>query len=374
MTPNVVRRVLDALSASRSGRRDESADGSRARYTIVFPPTMLWSNFQRPHNVLAHLARDHNVRCLFNDWTIRWQEHEDGRLIVTKKAFRSRHHAGPFVYYFSIPDKLDYLRRHRLKPDLVVFELMDLPEEEFSAWKEKLPKALERADIVRTTNTAITAYLREHYATELGDKKVTTSYNGVDLARFDPDRSYERPPELAPIDKPILGFYGNLDWWIDWDLVGRLAELPDYQVVVIGDTEGERNKVPPELLRSSIVWIDRRPVDELPAFLTHFDVALFPFVVNEMTDAVDPLKVWEYFAFGTPVLATRTAFVASREELFQVVDDDLDRCVRAALASAGDSQAVATRRAAAAERDWSAVATELHAEILAKLETRPRAG
>ncbi len=334
-------------------------------YTIVFPPTMLWSNHQRPHHVLTQLARHHDVRCLFNDWTVRERRLEGGRLIVTKHAFRRRLHAGPLVYWFSIPEKLDLLRwRPFLRPDLFVFELMDLPEEEFAGWKRKLPQALGRADLVRTTHPTITAWLQEHCAGPLGGKTVTTSYNGVDLELFDPERAHARPPELADIRRPVLGFYGNLDGWIDWEVVAALAELPDFQVVVVGGTEGMAPKIPASLRSSSVLWIGKRPVTDMPRFLAHFDVALYPFVVNEMTDAVDPLKVWEYFAFGRPVLATPTALVRDNPGLFEPVDRaDLEGSVRRALATKDDPASVARRRAAAGARDWKSVADAFHQEI-----------
>lgn len=355
-----MRRLLEALlpTANRAASPD---------YTIVFPPTMLWANHQRPHHILTQLARHHNVRSIFYDWTIREERHEGGRLIVTKKAFRSRLHRRPLVYYFSIPEKLDELERHRLRPDLLVFELMDLPEEEFEEWKQRLPEALERADLIRTTNPEITDYLRRHFGASLGDKEISTSCNGVDLELFDPDRSYETPPELMRIDKPILGFYGNLDWWIDWKLVEKLALLPQYQVVVIGGTEGMPAKIPSGL-RGSILWIDKKPIAEIPSYLNCFDAALYPFLVNEMTHAVDPLKVWEYLAFGKPVLATRTRFIEARADLFQLIDHgSVERSVVAALSSARDAAAVAARRKAAERRDWRVIADRLHREIKATL-------
>jgi len=363
VTPSLLRRLFGA------GADPVGKPGPEPEYTIVFPPTMLWANHQRPHHILTQLARRHPVRCLYNDWTVRELVLEGGKLIVTKRAFRRSMWRGPLVYYFSIPEKLDYLRRHRLRPDLLVFELMDLPEAEFSRWKKRLPQALEAADIVRTTHPAITEYLHDRHPGELDGKRITTSRNGVDLELFDPGIEHPRPPELSDIDRPILGFYGNLDAWIDWRLVERLAALPDYQVVVIGGTEGMPPKVPARLLRdSSVRWIEKRPVTQIPAFLKCFDVAIFPFVVNEMTNAVDPLKVWEYLAFGKPVLATRTAFVMERPELFELVDrDSVADSVARAMVRRDEPSRVAERKAAARTRDWRLIADELHGEIVEAL-------
>ena len=136
-------------------------------------------------------------------------------------------------------------------------------------------------------------------------------------------------------------------------------------------------KIPVELRDSSVIWVGKRPVRRMPDFLSAFDVALYPFVVNEMTDAVDPLKVWEYFAFGRPVLATPTSLVRENPPLFTTVapgdevdTDVLDSAVRAALASGADQPACATRRQAAEARDWGRVADRIHTEITEALSLR----
>ena len=41
----------------------------------------------------------------------------------------------------------------------------------------------------------------------------------------------------------------------------------------------------------------------LPALLANFDAALIPFRINALTAATNPIKLYEYFAFGLPVVS-----------------------------------------------------------------------
>jgi len=43
---------------------------------------------------------------------------------------------------------------------------------------------------------------------------------------------------------------------------------------------------------------------EIPSHLRAFDVCMIPFLVNQVTNATDPVKMYEYFAQGKPVVAT----------------------------------------------------------------------
>jgi hypothetical protein len=58
------------------------------------------------------------------------------------------------------------------------------------------------------------------------------------------------------------------------------------------------------LRRPNIRWIGQRQYQELPGSLRLFDVAMIPFVINSITLATSPLKLYEYFAGGKPVIAT----------------------------------------------------------------------
>ena len=61
--------------------------------------------------------------------------------------------------------------------------------------------------------------------------------------------------------------------------------------------------------------LGHRPYERLPEYLRGFDIALLPFVVNELTLAANPLKLREYLAAGLPVVAAPLPEIARFKDL-----------------------------------------------------------
>ena len=56
--------------------------------------------------------------------------------------------------------------------------------------------------------------------------------------------------------------------------------------------------------RPNIHYLGGKTYDELPAYLSGWDVALMPFAMNESTQFISPTKTPEYLAGGKPVVST----------------------------------------------------------------------
>ena len=118
----------------------------------------------------------------------------------------------------------------------------------------------------------------------------------------------ERPADLRDISGPIIGFFGLIHEWVDQDLLCRVAAaVPQATLVLIG-----RVQVDDARLRAvpNIRLLGQRPYADLPAYAAAFDVALVPFVQNELTRAVNPIKLREYLCAGLPVVATALPEIA----------------------------------------------------------------
>lgn len=65
------------------------------------------------------------------------------------------------------------------------------------------------------------------------------------------------------------------------------------------------------------------PYEEIGAWVSRFDVGMVPHVVNELTRNMNPLKVFVYITFETPVVATNVPNLPIWEGI-TVVDSDAE--------------------------------------------------
>lgn len=149
------------------------------------------------------------------------------------------------------------------------------------------------------------------------------------------DGELEMPADIATLPHPIIGFHGLLADWVDFELIRKLAEhFADGSVVLIGKTTvdaEEKIKVLDGI--PNVHRLGRKPYAELPAYCVSFDVAINPFVINELTLAANPLKVREYLAAGLPVVSTDIPEVRVLEDCLVGVDhSDFVQKVEHALA------------------------------------------
>jgi glycosyltransferase involved in cell wall biosynthesis len=109
-----------------------------------------------------------------------------------------------------------------------------------------------------------------------------------------------RPADLPA--GPMAGFIGLIDTWVDQELLVAVArQLAPAHVVLIGHARVDVSRLEAE---ANIILLGRKPFDELPAYAAAFDVGLIPFEVNELTRAVNPIKLREYLSAGVPVVTT----------------------------------------------------------------------
>jgi glycosyltransferase involved in cell wall biosynthesis len=149
-----------------------------------------------------------------------------------------------------------------------------------------------------------------------------------------------------------LGFFGLIRDWVDLDLLAEVARArPEWHIVMIGDSAVDLS---PYRTLPNMHFLGHRSYADLPAYCKGFDMGLIPFKINDLTRAVNPIKLREYLAAGLPVVSTPLPEVILYSHLIEVADtaEEFVCAVKASLASAPDARSL--RRTAMAQETWPA--------------------
>lgn len=148
---------------------------------------------------------------------------------------------------------------------------------------------------------------------------------GVDFARFHFGRTAKvTVSAMEEIPKPIVGFFGLIAEWVDLNAIKAACnQFPEVSFVLIGDSQVNLSDL---LDQPNIHYIGFVPYTELPNYARYFDVGIIPFVSNDLTKAVNPLKLLEYFALGLPVIASGLPELRHMEGPILLADDANEFC------------------------------------------------
>lgn len=128
--------------------------------------------------------------------------------------------------------------------------------------------------------------------------------NGLDPSLVPPVRGRVR------CDAPkVFGYVGTIAKWFDWEWVLRLAAVRPRDVVRL---IGPVYLMPKRPLPKNVEVLPPCSHGEALLAMSNFDVGLIPFLKNDLTASVDPIKFYEYGSVGIPVLSTAFGEMASR--------------------------------------------------------------
>lgn len=164
------------------------------------------------------------------------------------------------------------------------------------------------ADLFRKSDVVIVSAEKLLEDKKHFNKKTFLIRHGTDWRHFRTalDSATVLPSEVKDLPRPIIGFHGLLADWVDFELIKKVAQkFSDGSVVLIGKVTVEaESKIKVLDGLTNVHRLGRKPYAQLPAYCKSFDVALNPFVINELTLAANPLKVREYLAAGVVTVST----------------------------------------------------------------------
>lgn len=111
------------------------------------------------------------------------------------------------------------------------------------------------------------------------------------------------PARLSAFEAVTIGYYGAISEWFDVDLVAAMAGLrPEWTFVLVGGCDTADSARLADL--PNVRLIGEVPYRDLPGYLYAFDCCIIPFKDIDLIKATNPVKVYEFFAAGKPVVAT----------------------------------------------------------------------
>lgn len=330
-----------------------------ARRPIICLATIDWRFlFQRHQHLMSRLAKIGHMVYFVNATQISGTlpEHINPRLWVygdfSKVPGQAKETAVYFVYhpaYFS-----------RIAPDEQKFIVYDCVDD-FPEFETHEQLALDRSDLMLCSSRSLYDKYRGRHP------QLMLLPNGVEADHF--RKKGKLPPQIAEIrasGRPIIGFAGALyKGWVDIDLLYYLAEThPYWHIVIIGESYAEDfTNAPPNLS-----YLGVKSYNNLPHYLAGFDVAIIPFLDNQISQGTDPIKLYEYTAAGLPVVSRNLPFAKKLEPPLLYSYNTWEECVSAidrALSEAGTrgTEGLALRREFTARNGWDIRIDDLYKKL-----------
>lgn len=224
--------------------------------------------------------------------------HDARKMNIVMNLFKDKSISN-YIFWYYTPMALSFTKR--FKPKFTIYDCMD----ELSAFKFAPPELkimeaelMEKADIVFTGGNCLYEAKKDKH------HNIFSFPSSIDKKHFMQAReNLEEQHDQANIPFPRLGFFGVIDERFDIDLIEKTAMLkPDWQFVLIGPVV----KIDPNTLprNKNIHYLGNKSYQELPQYLSGWDVAMIPFAINESTRFISPTKTPEYLAAGKPVISS----------------------------------------------------------------------
>ena len=346
--------------------------------------------YQRPQHLLGRAAKQYRV--WFVEEPVRG---DDLRMTVSQKAngltvvvpqlphgispeealrlqrqlldeFMKREHIGDFIAWYYTPMAL--LFTDHLKPRLTVYDCMD----ELSAFWGAPPQLLEQEKrLMQRAGVVFTGGYSLYEAKQGRHPHVFAFPSSIDFTHF----SVARSPQPDPADQrsvvgPRIGFTGVIDERFDYKLLGEVAgRRPEWQFVMIGPIVKINRALLPK--SQNIHYLGMKVYNELPAYLSNWNVAILPFALNDSTKYISPTKTPEYLAAGLPVVSTPIRDVVrtyGSEDFVQIAGtvDEFETAIETALNGnhPGDWSAI---DAFLAENSWNRTWSEMNRLMVAQM-------
>lgn len=226
---------------------------------------------------------------------IRYKQHKK---TVGKKQFFFFYHPHKEKEYFQT------VYAYFFKRSTTIFDIVDYPDVRNDQERSYVERCIKSADVVVVNSHT----LYKRFSPIRRDIAIVPQ--GFSLEEF----QHPKAAKALPRSKPIIGFVGSIGSKLDFLLLfGLIERNPQYQFIFWGPKEHVKGENVPELSKyilrlssyNNIVMGQSKDKREMPNIIAQFDVCIIPYNTRrEDVRKSYPMKLFEYFYMGKPVVAT----------------------------------------------------------------------
>ena len=280
---------------------------------LIYPHVVKWEPLQTPQQLVKAFA-EKGWLCFFCDEQIesKLEMVSDNVYLVCEtdllQALKGRKVVVLLTWMLSMAF-IDNLKNkkiwYHILDQLDIFSYYD------SEYKKVHDRMILEADIV-----SYVAKPLEKYSVNLRNDAIylPNAVNPKDFLNIHDDFVPDDIQDILYKGKKIIGYYGYISEWFNLEWIERLSKnRKEYEIVIIGPCTVEISKFNNI---DNVSFLGLKPYKELSDYAKFFDVAIIPFLINEMMDCVSPIKFYEYCALGKPVVTSYMKEMVSFENEF----------------------------------------------------------
>ena len=200
--------------------------------------------------------------------------------------------------------------------------------------------------------------LYEDVVAKRGEENLVLSCNGVDYEFF---KRFKKKVKFGTKFTKVINngkinmcYYGALASWFDYELIKKINDTDRYNIILFGIAYDKSFYKSGADKLKNVYFFGPIEYEKLKYYAVKMDILTIPFVINSITLATSPLKLFEYMALQKPIVTTamdeckkyESVLVAETHEEFI---EKLDKCSELAK----DRAYLNLLDKEAKENDWS---------------------
>lgn len=186
--------------------------------------------------------------------------------------------------------------------------------------------------------------------------------------------NFGSPSNIRDIQKPIIGYSGLISAKLDLRIIFYLSKIhPEWSIVLLGEIDYRfcSEYICQLKKMENVHFLKRKPISQVPYYVNAFDICIAPYIVNEHSQNISPLKIYDYMALGKPIVCTNFEAALKFKNVIYIgkSKQEFDECIKKGLSEINDSISLKRKRIAL-QNSWEDRVGKISKLILLHLQNR----